>query len=191
MSSLATSVSDGSAPATASHRALLRQGLPAVYHEGRFGMDFVRSLEEVLDPIIALLDCLPSHLNPDLAPEDLLQLLASWVGLEVDDVSDTDGRRQMLWLARDLARLRGTRQGLELLLELTLPGHRFDIHEDGGVTWSSEDGRPPAGSAAFEVVCRSPLTPAERGVLERTVRRAKPAHVAHRIVVASEQGGTT
>ena len=50
----------------------LRGGLPAVYQEGDFGMRFVGALEPMLDPIVALLDALPAHFDPDLAPRDVL-----------------------------------------------------------------------------------------------------------------------
>src|SRR4029079_5175670 len=66
-------------PKVASSRAYLRGGLPAVYQEGDFGMRFIGALEQLLDPIIAVLDALPSHFNPDHAPRDLLALLASWL----------------------------------------------------------------------------------------------------------------
>ena len=43
-------------PEVASSRAYLRNGLPAMYQDGDFGMRFVGALEELLDPIVAVLD---------------------------------------------------------------------------------------------------------------------------------------
>ena len=64
----------------ASTRAYLRNGLPALYQDGDFGMRFVGALEELLDPIVAILDALPSHFDPNFAPPDILDLLAAWLG---------------------------------------------------------------------------------------------------------------
>jgi len=54
-------------PGSASGRSYLRTGLPAVYQTGDrtdFGMRFLTALEMVLDPVVALLDNLPSHFDP-------------------------------------------------------------------------------------------------------------------------------
>ena len=72
-------------PPVASSRAYLRGGLPAVYQDGDFGMRFVGALETVLDPIVAMLDALPAHFDPDHAPRDVLDLLAAWLGVELDE----------------------------------------------------------------------------------------------------------
>ena len=77
-------------PPVASSRAYLRNGLPAMYQDGDFGMRFVGALESVLDPIVAVLDALPAHFNPDHAPRDILNLLASWLGVE-DALDGTSG----------------------------------------------------------------------------------------------------
>ena len=69
-------------PPVASSRAYLRSGLPAVYQESDFGMRFIGALEELLDPIVAVLDALPAHFDPDHAPRDILSLLAAWLGAE-------------------------------------------------------------------------------------------------------------
>ena len=45
-----------STPPVASTRAYLRNGLPSLYQDGDFGMRFVGALEELLDPIVAVLD---------------------------------------------------------------------------------------------------------------------------------------
>ena len=72
-------------PPVASSRAYLRDGLPAIYQDGDFGMRFVGALEELLDPIVAVLDALPAHFDPDHAPRDILDLLAAWLGVDLDE----------------------------------------------------------------------------------------------------------
>src|SRR3954454_21096106 len=81
-------------PEGASRRAYLRSGLPAVYRDEDFGMRFVGALEGVLDPIIAILDGLESHFDPDLAPRDILDLLSVWVGVDFDESQTLSARRE-------------------------------------------------------------------------------------------------
>src|SRR3954464_15935094 len=59
-------------PEVASSRAYLRNGLPAMYQDGDFGMRFVGALETVLDPIVAVCRALPAPFNPHPAPRALL-----------------------------------------------------------------------------------------------------------------------
>src|SRR5690242_2503125 len=79
-------------PPAASARAYLRSGLPSIYHSpgrsgqgGRFGLDFVAALEEVLDPVVVVLDCLAAYLDPDLAPLQMVDAMAAWLGMEPDE----------------------------------------------------------------------------------------------------------
>src|SRR5690349_24464276 len=103
-------------PPVASTRAYLRNGLPSLYQDGDFGMRFIGALEELLDPIVAVLDALPAHFDPDHAPRDILSLLASWLGVDLDESQDIRHQREMVRRAADLGRKRGTVAGLELAL---------------------------------------------------------------------------
>src|SRR3954466_4412291 len=128
-------------PSVASRRAYLRNGLPAMYQDGDFGMRFVGALETVLDPIIAVLDALPAHFNPDHAPRDILALLASWLGVELNEGQELSQQREMVRRAADLGRTRGTVRGLELALKLSFPDVPLRVEDQGGVRWSL-DNRP-------------------------------------------------
>ena len=109
-------------PPVASTRAYLRNGLPALYQDGDFGMRFVGALEELLDPIVAVLDGLPYHFDPNLAPPDILELLAAWLGVDLDEIAGHQAP------ARDGPAVGGARPqarhggGMELALEAPLPG---------------------------------------------------------------------
>jgi hypothetical protein len=80
-------------PEVVSSRAHLRGALPATYQEEDFGMRFVGALEEVLDPIVAVLDALPAHFDPDFAPRNVLTLLSAWLGVDVDESQPIAVRR--------------------------------------------------------------------------------------------------
>ena len=108
-------------PQVASSRAYLRNGLPSLYQDGDFGMRFVGALEELLDPIVAVLDALPAHFNPNHAPRDILDLLAAWLGMDLDEAQDIRHQREMVTRAAELGRRRGTVGGLELALQLHFP----------------------------------------------------------------------
>ena len=77
----------------------LRDNLPGIYGEGDFGMRFVGALEAVLDPLVAALDNLPEHFDPEYAPRDVLDLLTAWLGLEHDEARSGEERRRIVrWL---------------------------------------------------------------------------------------------
>src|SRR4051794_35972648 len=84
----------GPAPAVVSQRATLRRELPSIYHETEFAMRFVGALEHVLDPIAATLDALPQHFSPEHAPRSVVDTLAAWLGVEIDEEQELDARRE-------------------------------------------------------------------------------------------------
>src|SRR4051794_33926999 len=125
-------------PEVASSRAYLRSGLPAVYREEDFGMRFVGALEGVLDPIVAILDGLEAHFDPDLAPRDILDLLSVWLGVDFDESQSLAARREKVRQAAELGRRRGTVGGLELALQLSFPGLPLRIEDAGGVVYTTD-----------------------------------------------------
>src|SRR3954465_7926133 len=72
-------------PPSASSRAYLRDGLPSLYADGDFGMRFVGALETLLDPIVPMLAALPEHFAPASPPRHILNRLAAWLGLDLDE----------------------------------------------------------------------------------------------------------
>ena len=128
-------------PAVASEREYLRRGLPAIYQDNDFGVRFVGALEPLLDPIVALLDSLPAHVDPDLAPEDVLSLLARWLGLEVDEAWPVERKRELVRRGDELARRHGTRAGLELTLKIAFPQHPLRVEDSGAISWPGKAGQ--------------------------------------------------
>lgn len=177
-------------PASVSGRRYLRDNLPGIYGESDFGMRLVSAFEEVLDPLVAVLDNLPEHFDPVYAPRDVLDLLTGWLGLEHDEARSGEERRQILRRAPELMRLRGTKAGLELALELAFPGVPFRVQDGGAVTWSL-DGEEPAAAEppAFVVYCDVPLSEARLGAVARLIDQSKPAHVTYRLRVRAPRSG--
>ncbi|CAA9470743.1 MAG: hypothetical protein AVDCRST_MAG67-6 [uncultured Solirubrobacteraceae bacterium] len=191
-------------PRTASERAYLRAGLPSLYRDpGSFAMGFVGGLEEVLDPIVAMLDNLHAHLDPGLAPPALLGAIASWLGLRFDETVGVDERRELVRRAIDLApqfaeqpgepkrrgrkggviRQRGTKAGLELVLQLSFPDLELAVQDDGVAAASTDPRESPRPSPRTFSVTWSPKTPPsarQRQAIDRIVRDMKPAGVRYR-----------
>jgi phage tail-like protein len=170
-------------PPSASSRAYLRSGLPAIYQDEDFGMRLVEALEELLDPLVGLLDALPAHFSADLAPADVLELLTRWLGIELDESQPTAERRQIVRSAAELGRLRGTRVGLELMLSLAFPGVPFRIEEVGRVVWGSEAESATEQPPSFIVFCDRPLPEARQAAAARLIEQVKPAHVPYKLRV--------
>jgi phage tail-like protein len=170
-------------PAAASSRGYLRAGLPAIYAEDDFTGRFLGALETLLDPIVALLDALPQHLSPDLAPADILELITGWLGIQLNESQPTFERREIVRNASELGRRRGTRRGIELALALGFPSLPLRVEDGGSVEWS-RDGKPPEAPApAFIVYCDQYIAEERQAAVARLIEQVKPAHVAYKLRV--------
>jgi len=170
-------------PPVASSRAYLRGGLPAVYQDGDFGMRFIGALEELLDPIVAVLDALPSHFDPDHAPRDILNLLAAWLGVDLDESQEIRHQREMVRRAADLGRKRGTVAGMELALRLAYPDVPLRIEDQGGVRWSLDLHPVDAPPPSFVVYCDKPVADEVQAGIARCIEQHKPVGTAYRLRV--------
>jgi phage tail-like protein len=170
-------------PKVASSRAYLRGGLPAVYQEGDFGMRFIGALEQLLDPIIAVLDALPAHFDPDHAPRDVLALVASWLGVELNEGQELSQQREMVRRAAELGRLRGTVRGLELALQLSFPDVPLRVEDQGGVRWSLDNKPIEAPPPSFVVYCDKPVAEGIQAAIARCIEQYKPVGTRYRLRV--------
>ena len=226
------------APRSASARAYLRNGMPAVYRVTwdmagvdasypskaslatgvdafdeedagyaqdvefaelnlTFAMRFLKALEEVLDPIVTLLDCLPAHLDPKLAPLNALHMMADWLGLPFEEHVPGDNllkeqvrhkrlqqrQQRLVENALEINRSRGTERGLRLLLELMF-GEPDWREGDPGVFTVVDGGycaigsAPPVGErpepGTFVVQWTEHLDPDVVRAVKHLVEREKP-----------------
>jgi phage tail-like protein len=170
-------------PPVASSRAYLRNGLPSLYQDGDFGMRFVGALEELLDPIVAVLDGLQYHFDPNLAPPDILELLAAWLGVDLDETQDIRHQREMVRRSAELGRRRGTVKGLELALALHFPETPMRVEDNGGVIWHGRPGPAEKPSASFVVYCDVPVDETAQAAIARCIEQYKPVHSTYRLRV--------
>jgi phage tail-like protein len=87
-----------------------------------FGRALVGVLEATTQEIDKEIGSLGAKINPDTAPEAWLNYVARWLSLPWDDALSLDKKRTLVKHAPEFTRLRGTRAGLELLLQCILPG---------------------------------------------------------------------
>ena len=181
------------APDAAVARRLFRGQLPAIYQDGDFGLRFVEGFEGVLDAVIALLDSLPSHFDPDLAPIDLLDLMGAWLGVEEDESWPEERQRELVRRAAELARRHGTKGGLKLALAIAFPELPLRIEESGKVASAiNPDELPSAKVPAFVVYCDQPLDEEELAAVARMIEQIKPVNVGYklRVKAAAKKAGT-
>jgi phage tail-like protein len=170
-------------PSSASSRAYLRDGLPSLYSDGDFGMRFVGALESVLDPIVAVLDALPEHFQPDYAPRHILNLHSAWLGVTLDESQPIAVQRDTIRRAAELGRRRGTKGGLDLALSLAFPGLPLRVEDEGGVVWSVDGQGVEAKPPQFVVYCDKPVDEKTQAAIARCIEQFKPVHTAYRLRV--------
>ncbi|TDE98783.1 phage tail protein I [Occultella glacieicola] len=155
--------------------------MPGVYADDEAMQAITRALDEVLAPTYTTLDSLWTYLDPHLAPEDFLEWLADWVGVEVDDAWSLERKREIVAQAAQIHRLRGTAAGLELAVRL-VTGAEVTVADSGGTIWSRTPGADLPGKAPAELTVTvhvpDPDT-VDLARVDRVVRDVKPAHVPH------------
>lgn len=172
---------EDSSPTPATNRRYLRDGLPLIYQEHDFTMRFVAALEGVLDPLVAVLDTLPAHFDPELAPLDILDLATKWLGLEHNEAQPASQLRMLVLRTAELGRLRGTHSGVALALTLNFPDLPLRIADGGSVVWSSNGDLPQPGHPSFVVYCDKAISQEEAAEVARVIESVKPVHVGFRL----------
>lgn len=112
----------------------LMEDLPAIYQkQEQESSGFLRSLVGVLEATTQGLDAsigsMGRQVHPSTAPERWLDFLARWLGVPWDDALSPEQKRAIMTRAPELLGGRGTRAGIEALLESLMPGptRRFRV----------------------------------------------------------------
>ncbi|CBG69872.1 phage tail protein [Streptomyces sp. LBUM 1478] len=163
--------------------------LPAVFADDDLAQRFVGGLDDVIAPILSVLDCLDSYFTPSLAPVDFTQWLAGWVGAETDGTEPEDRLRAAVAAATYLHRVRGTRRGLSEAVRLVF-GVVPEITESGAASWDARPLGPVPGEARprLHVTLRLPdPTSADEHRLDSLVAAARPAHMPYTVQVTAAE----
>ena len=119
----------------------LVEQLPRTMAQDPVLRNFVTAFEEVADTVRERIDSIEHQVDTGLASPEMLQFLGSWLGLELEPTDPAEYRRSMV---REVGRLlgwRGTRYGVEALLEAAT-GARVTVLDVGGV-YGQNDAVPP------------------------------------------------
>jgi phage tail-like protein len=157
--------------------------LPGLYQDDAFAQRLASAFDEVIAPVFASLDSFDAWLDPLVAPEDVLDWLAGWVGVALDQTWPVERRRSFVASALDLFRLRGTATGLAAHVAI-FSGGEVEVVESGAAGWSSKADAAVPGSAQPDLLVRVKVPDPKRvdsARLEALVLAAKPAHMPHRI----------
>jgi phage tail-like protein len=183
------------APRAASARRYLRGNLPAVYSEAPDGralpvMGLLVGLEQLLDPVVVLLDNLTPHLQPAVTSAEMVDFLAGLTGAPLDDTLELAARRELVEAAARIGAARGTRAGLQLALTCALPELEPQVLDNGQVRWGRDaahmravgdsDGRagsPGAGGAPSDAGDRG-AGPSSSALLVLVARKPSTLEIA-------------
>jgi phage tail-like protein len=148
-------------------------------------MRMLGSLERVLDPHVAILDCLAAYLSPRMAPEGMVTAMAAWLGQPPSASYGQSAGRGLLGVAEKLALLRGTRAGLELALKECFPKLHFEVEDHGSVlhAGATDAAAPYPG---FTVKCREPLSPIQREQVQGVIDWQRPLQVKYTLLDATD-----
>ena len=168
----------------------LGEELPSLLQEDDFCQRFTRGLDDVLAPVYATLDCIDTYLDSSLTPDDFVDWLASWVGVEVDENWPLEKRRNLIDEAVGLYRVRGTAAGLAAHVAL-YTGSTPEMSDSGGCAWSqtADTALPGSAEAALTVrVLVDDPASVSLATLERIVAASRPAHVLFKVEVVTSAG---
>lgn len=105
-------------PGLPRRRSTWMQYLPEVYDQDEFLGRYLLLGEAMLSPIIWVIDNFDLYLTTDVAPQEWLQWMAGWFDLLLLPELPIERQRRIMKQAGWLFLRRGTRAGLERLLEL-------------------------------------------------------------------------
>jgi phage tail-like protein len=141
--------------------------LPVLFHDNEFLGRYLLILESIWEPLEQRQDHIDQYFNPATCPASFLPWLARWLDVSFNAHWPEARRRHLLAEAMDLYRWRGTRYGLERMIEVCT-GLTPEITED------------PAQPFVFRVRVTIPAgSGIERDLIEELVRAHKPAHAGY------------
>lgn len=145
--------------------------LPAVFSNDSFTERYLLVFESIFSPIMWMLDNYDQYLDPDTAPAEWLQWISSWFDIMVLPELPIERQRAIARQVGWLFSRRGTRVGLQRLLELY-----FDFTPE-----IIEPDDEPCHFVVKLRISQSPL-PNAREVAERLIQSQKPAFASYTVI---------
>jgi phage tail-like protein len=127
---------------------------------------FVSALEEIAQSVRERIDSVEHQVDTGLASPEMLRFLASWLGLELEPTDPPEYQRALVREMGQLLGWRGTRHGIEGLLEAAT-GSRVVVSDGGGVYGQRDPVPPPDPVVTVRLDHTGHLTERQvRGILE-------------------------
>jgi len=96
--------------------------LPATYQEDKASKEFLERFVSIFESVVSekdyTIDHITAYFDAQGVPPEFLSWLGSWLALSVDENWPEETRRQLIQKAISLYKRRGTRAGLEEMIEL-------------------------------------------------------------------------
>jgi phage tail-like protein len=145
--------------------------LPGLYHSSDFLGRYLLIPETIWEPLEQRQNFIAAYFDPRTCPESFIAWIGAWMDLSIDPYWPEARRRHLLAAAFEITRWRGTRYGLELLIE-ACTGLEPIITTD------------PAEPLVFCVAIKLPRErAAERALIENLICTHKPVHVGYRLEI--------
>jgi phage tail-like protein len=159
------------------------QYLPWIYQESDLINELLLSFQMTWQSIDEVVDAIHWYSHPMLAPEGLLDWLASWFDVVLDASWPIDRQRAAISRAVELFQWRGTAHGLKESITL-LTGLPVDIVEPGQEARVNPTLTPALEPHEFCVVVRPPKPgPVNVRALRRIIEHGQPAYTSCRLSI--------
>jgi phage tail-like protein len=141
--------------------------LPSIFQDSDFLGRYLQIFETVWEPLEWRTDHIQLYFNPHTTPAPMIDWLAGWLDLAINEHWPEVRRRRLLAEATDLYRWRGTRYGMTRMIEVCT-----------GMTPEVSD--EPNTPFVFRVKLRIPADSGiDASLVEDLVRSHKPAHAGY------------
>lgn len=161
---------------------LLHQ-LPVGMVEDDFLSRYLRIFQSVADTELHQIDTLRHMFDPAVAPDGMVRLMGSWIGVDwIDPSLPDDLQRRIVREYASLLQWRGTQRGMLQLLEL-ISGEPAEVTDSGGVY---AEGEAPVSNPHVILRVASSGWATEPDLL-RIVRAELPASVTFELYVGAHR----
>src|SRR4051794_12711292 len=171
---------------------ILAPFMPAILRRDPFMANLLCIFDELLRPLLEMLDAVDCYFDPGLAPMELVEWLATWVGEDLMQSWPEGAKRRLVGEAAWIHRARGTRAGLKRALELVTGrevlvtdntnGLRLDEDATLGINTHLQAPEPNQ----INIVVRGKTAEIDMDAVTVVIRKLKPAHAVFTVTTTEE-----
>jgi phage tail-like protein len=171
---------------------ILAPFMPAILRRDPFMANLLGMFDELLRPLLEMLDAADCYFDPRLTPMPMVEYLATWAGEELMQSWPEGAKRRLVSEAAWIHRARGTKAGLKRALELLTGkevlvtdnsnGLRLDADATLGINTDLQAPEPNQ----INIVVRGKTAGIDMDAVRVVVRKLKPAHAVFTITTTEE-----